>query len=152
MRFWAQRGQNAPLHKVDFTDAPAEEGAMIQTLLYVALGGALGASARYMTNVAVMRFIGPGFPWGTLVVNVLGSALMGALVVLLAQKDATRLAPFLMTGLLGGFTTFSAFSLDALTLWERGQSGVAAAYVAGSVVLSLVGIALGMAAARGMFS
>ncbi|MGB7261763.1 MAG: fluoride efflux transporter CrcB [Albidovulum sp.] len=125
---------------------------MIQTLLYVALGGALGASARYMTNVAVMRFIGPGFPWGTLVVNVLGSALMGALVVLLAQKDATRLAPFLMTGLLGGFTTFSAFSLDALTLWERGQSGVAAAYVAGSVVLSLVGIALGMAAARGMFS
>ncbi|MGB3178464.1 MAG: fluoride efflux transporter CrcB [Albidovulum sp.] len=125
---------------------------MIQTLLYVALGGALGASARYMTNVVVMRFIGPGFPWGTLVVNVLGSALMGALVVLLAQKDATRLGPFLMTGLLGGFTTFSAFSLDALTLWERGQSGVAAAYVAGSVVLSLVGIALGMAAARGMFS
>ncbi|MGB5836925.1 MAG: fluoride efflux transporter CrcB, partial [Albidovulum sp.] len=121
-------------------------------LLYVALGGALGASARYMTNVVVMRFIGPGFPWGTLVVNVLGSALMGALVVLLAQKDATRLGPFLMTGLLGGFTTFSAFSLDALTLWERGQSGVAAAYVAGSVVLSLVGIALGMAAARGMFS
>jgi CrcB protein len=125
---------------------------MIQTLLQVALGGALGASARYMTNVAAMRLIGPGFPWGTVVANVLGSFLMGVLVVALAHKDATRMAPFLMTGLLGGFTTFSAFSLDALTIWERGQTGLAAAYVLGSVILSLVAIVVGMAAARGVFA
>ena len=125
---------------------------MIQTLFQVALGGALGASARYMTNVAAMRLIGPGFPWGTVVANVLGSFLMGCLVVVLAHKDATRMAPFLMTGLLGGFTTFSAFSLDALTIWERGQTGLAAAYVLGSVILSLVAIVAGMAAARGVFA
>lgn len=121
---------------------------MIQTLLQVALGGALGASARYLTNVTAMRVIGPGFPWATITVNVLGSFIMGALVVVLAHKDATRLAPFLMTGVLGGFTTFSAFSLDALTLWERGQPGLAATYVAGSVILALSGIVAGMAAAR----
>ena len=77
---------------------------------------------------------------------------MGAIVVVLAHKDATRMAPFLMTGVLGGFTTFSAFSLDALTLWERGQSALAATYVAGSVILSLAGIVAGMAAARGLFA
>ncbi|MBC7143407.1 MAG: fluoride efflux transporter CrcB [Rhodobacteraceae bacterium] len=125
---------------------------MIQTLLQVALGGALGASARYMTNVAAMRLAGPGFPWGTVAVNVAGSFLMGVIVVVLAHKDATRMAPFLMTGALGGFTTFSAFSLDALTLWERGQTTFAAAYVAGSVILSLAAIVAGMAAARGIFA
>ncbi|MCB2116913.1 MAG: fluoride efflux transporter CrcB [Rhodobacteraceae bacterium] len=125
---------------------------MIQTLLQVALGGALGASARYLVNVSAIRLLGPGFPWATLLVNVAGSFLMGALVVVLAHKDATRLAPLLMTGVLGGFTTFSAFSLDALTLWERGQTGPATLYVVGSVVLSLVAIALGMAAARGAFA
>ena len=125
---------------------------MIQTLLQVAFGGALGASARYLANTAAMRLLGPGFPWATVFVNVLGSFLMGVLVVALAHKDATRLAPLLMTGVLGGFTTFSAFSLDTLTLWERGQGGLAALYVAGSVVLSLVAIALGMAAARGILA
>lgn len=125
---------------------------MIQSLLQVALGGALGASARYMTNVAAMRLVGPGFPWATVAVNVFGSFLMGALVVVLAHKDGTRLAPFLMTGLLGGFTTFSAFSLDALTLWERGQTALASAYVLGSVIASLAAIVAGMAAARGLFA
>ena len=125
---------------------------MIQSLLQVALGGALGASARYMTNVAAMRLVGPGFPWATVAVNVVGSFLMGALVVVLAHKDGTRLAPFLMTGLLGGFTTFSAFSLDALTLWERGQTALASAYVLGSVIASLAAIVAGMAAARGLFA
>jgi len=125
---------------------------MVQTLLQVALGGALGASGRYRTNVATRRLIGPGCPWATVVVTILGSFLMGALVVTLAHKDATRLAPFLMTGVLGGFTTFSAFSLDALTLWERGQTGLAATYVIGSVVLALAGIVGGMAAARAVFA
>ncbi|MCB2128649.1 MAG: fluoride efflux transporter CrcB [Rhodobacteraceae bacterium] len=125
---------------------------MIQTLLQVALGGAIGASGRYLTNVAAMRLIGPGFPWGTVAVNILGSFLMGVVVVALAHRDATRLAPFLMTGILGGFTTFSAFSLDALTLWERGQTTLGAAYVLGSVVLSLGAIVAGMAVARAVLT
>jgi len=106
---------------------------MLTNLIQVAIGGALGASARYLTSVAAMRFLGPGFPWATLTVNVLGSFLMGALVVAMAHLGGTRLAPLLMTGLLGGFTTFSAFSLDVLTLWERGQTVQAGLYVAASV-------------------
>ena len=124
---------------------------MIHTLWQVALGGALGASARYLTGVATMRLIGPGFPWGTLAVNVAGSFLMGVLVVVLAHKDATRLAPLLMTGVLGGFTTFSAFSLDTITLIERGQTMLAGFYIAASVVLSLGAIVLAMLMTRGVF-
>ena len=124
---------------------------MTKTLVQVALGGALGASVRYLVNVATMRLAGPGFPWATVIVNVAGSFLMGMLVVALAKTSGTRHAPFLMTGLLGGFTTFSAFSLDTLTLYERGQPGVAAAYVAGSVVLSLAAIVAGIHAARGIW-
>lgn len=125
---------------------------MIQNLLHVALGGALGASARYLTNVGAMRLIGPGFPWGTVIVNVLGSFVMGVLVVVLAEFGGNRLAPLLMTGILGGFTTFSAFSLDAVTLWERGQPEVAMGYVLGSVVLSLAALVAGLAMARGAFA
>ena len=124
---------------------------MIHTLWQVALGGALGASARYLTGVATMRLIGPGFPWGTLAVNVAGSFLMGVLVVVLAHKDATRLAPLLMTGVLGGFTTFSAFSLDTITLIERGQTMQAGFYIAASVILSLGAIVLAMLMTRGVF-
>ena len=122
---------------------------MLTSLLHVALGGALGASARYLVGVGAVRLLGHGFPWATLVVNVLGSLAMGALVVLLAQKDATRLAPLLMTGLLGGFTTFSAFSLDAVTLYERGQVGAAAGYVAVSVVFSIGALFAGMTLMKG---
>lgn len=123
---------------------------MIQTLSYVALGGAVGASARYLTGAAALRLMGPGFPWGTLVVNVLGSFLMGVLVVALAQLQTTRLSPFLMTGLLGGFTTFSAFSLDAVSLWERGAVAQAVSYVAASVVLSLTALVAGLFLARSL--
>ena len=122
---------------------------MLTSLLHVALGGALGASARYLVGVGAVRLLGHGFPWATLVVNVLGSLAMGALVVLLAQKDATRLAPLLMTGLLGGFTTFSAFSLDVVTLYERGQVGAAAGYVAVSVVFSIGALFAGMTLMKG---
>ncbi|APX90165.1 protein CrcB [Brevirhabdus pacifica] len=124
---------------------------MIWTLLQVATGGALGAVARYLTGVATLRLAGPGFPWGTLAVNIAGSFLMGVLVVWLAAKGGNRFSPFLMTGILGGFTTFSAFSLDALTLWERGDVQTALIYVAASVILSLMAIAGGLAAARGVF-
>ncbi len=123
---------------------------MIQTLAYVALGGAVGASARYLTGVAAIRVMGPGFPWGTLTVNVVGSFVMGAVVVLLAHLSATRFAPLLMTGVLGGFTTFSAFSLDAVTLWERGAVTQAAVYTGASVVLSLTALVAGLALARAL--
>jgi len=123
---------------------------MIHTLWQVALGGALGALARYLTGVVALRVMGPGFPWGTLAVNVLGAFAMGMLVVALAHKDATRLAPFLMTGVLGGFTTFSAFSLDAVAMMERGQVLLAGFYVAASVVLSLGAIMMAMSLTRGV--
>ncbi|MBZ4689971.1 MAG: crcB [Cereibacter sp.] len=123
---------------------------MIMTLPQVALGGAIGASLRYLTNVAAMRAFGPGFPVATVVVNVLGSFLMGVLVVALAEKGGMRFAPLLMTGMLGGFTTFSAFSLDAVTLYERGQIALAGGYVLGSVILSLAALVAGMAITRGL--
>ena len=122
---------------------------MMTTLLQVALGGALGASGRYLTGVAASRLMGPGFPWGTLTVNILGSFVMGVIVVVLGHYSANRFAPFLMTGILGGFTTFSAFSLDAVTLWERGQVSVAALYVGASVLLSLAALFAGLVFARG---
>ncbi len=121
---------------------------MWPTLLQVALGGALGATGRYLTGVAVARVIGHGFPWGTLTVNVVGSFLMGILMVALAQSGGTKFAPFLVTGVLGGFTTFSAFSLDTVALYERGQVGAAAAYVLASIVLSLAGIGMGLLVSR----
>ena len=123
---------------------------MIQTLLHVALGGAIGASGRYLTGVAATRVFGTGFPWGTLIVNVVGSFLMGVIVVALAHLSATRFGPFLMTGVLGGFTTFSAFSLDAVTLWERGAVLPAVAYLAGSVILSLAALVAGLLLARSL--
>ena len=121
---------------------------MFATLLQVALGGAIGSAARYLTNVGAARLFGAGFPWGTIIVNVAGSFLMGLLVALLAQRDAMRLVPFLMTGILGGFTTFSAFSLDAVKLWQGGEPTAAAAYVVFSVLLSIAALMLGMALFR----
>ncbi len=125
---------------------------MNHTLLQVAIGGAVGASLRYLTGRLAVHVMGHGFPWGTLAVNIIGSFAMGVLVVVLAHKDATRLAPFLMTGILGGFTTFSAFSLDAITLYERGQVAMAAAYAAASVLLALAAMVAGLAAARWMMT
>lgn len=116
-------------------------------LIQTALGGAIGASLRYLTGKAALRLLGPGFPWGTLTVNILGSFAMGLLVVLLAERGM-RAAPFLLTGVLGGFTTFSAFSLDLATLIERGQSPLAAGYALASVALSLVALFAGLFLAR----
>ena len=124
---------------------------MMMTFLSVALGGAIGASARFAVNLAAARLFGMGFPVGTLCVNVLGSFAMGVLAVLLLDR-ASPLAPFLLTGVLGGFTTFSAFSLDAAKLWEAGQSVSAAGYVLGSVIIALAALVAGMAFARGIFA
>lgn len=123
---------------------------MIWTLLQVALGGALGAVARFLTVHAALRAFGPAFPWGTLVVNVSGSFAMGLLFVWLEMRGMMRLAPVLMTGVLGGFTTFSAFSLDVVRLWDIGAQGQAAAYATASVLLSVLGLWVGVAMMRGI--
>lgn len=126
---------------------------MISTLSLVALGGAIGAACRYLVGVGVHRAVGMSeFPVAILTVNVVGSLLMGVFVVAAAQKGLTHLSPFVMTGLLGGFTTFSAFSLETVTLIERGQIAAAGAYVALSVGLSVVGLMLGLWIARGVFA
>ena len=114
---------------------------MIWILTQVAVGGALGSVLRFVTVSLV------GGPVATFAVNVLGSLVMGVLAVTLASR--AQLSPLLMTGILGGFTTFSAFSLDALKLYEGGQTGHALIYIAGSVLLSLAAVALGAALTRG---
>ena len=121
---------------------------MKHTFLQVALGGALGSMMRYFVNIGARRWLGPDYPWATLMVNVVGSFLMGVIVVVLARKGGNHLAPFLMTGILGGFNNFSAFSLDTMTLWERGEALAASAYVLASVALSLAAIIAGLATAR----
>ena len=117
---------------------------MILTLTQVAIGGAIGSVLRYLSVAGI------GAPLGVLLVNVLGSFAMGVLFVVLASR--TSLSPLLMTGVLGGFTTFSAFSLDALKLWQAGETLQAGLYVLASVILSLVAVALGAALARGAFA
>ena len=113
------------------------------TFFYVALGGAIGATLRYLTALVVV------FPFGTLLVNVVGSFLIGLAFVHLTTRGMDRAMLFGVSGLLGGFTTFSAFSLDALKLVEKGQWGMAGAYVAGTVILSLTAVFLGVFLARG---
>jgi CrcB protein len=115
---------------------------MSQTLSFIALGGAIGSVLRHLLVTAI------GAPWGVAAVNVLGSFAIGVLFVLLDTRTGWQL--FLMTGLLGGFTTFSAFSLDTLKLVEQGHSLQAALYVVVSVALSLIAVALGVALSRGI--
>jgi CrcB protein len=120
-------------------------------LLIVAGGGALGASARHLTNLAALRIVGPGFPAGTLIVNLLGSFAMGLLVALLARRvggTSNEIRLFLATGFLGGFTTFSAFSLDFALMWERGDHTLGAAYLLASVILSILALFGGLLLVR----
>lgn len=126
---------------------------MFGSLISVALGGALGASLRYLFGVGLFRIVGPtSFPIAIVAVNIIGSFLMGVFVVVAAQRGLTHLSPLVMTGLLGGFTTFSAFSLEAVTLYERGDLAQAALYVGLSVVLSILGLMAGLAVARAAFA
>ncbi len=118
---------------------------------WVFLGGGIGSALRYGVGRAALALVGPDFPAGTLAVNVIGCTLMGVLIEWLALRDtgvdiATKL--FLTTGVLGGFTTFSAFALDAAALWERGPATTAVLYVLASVVLSIAGLFGGMAILR----
>ena len=121
--------------------------------LSVAAGGALGAVLRWLVGALALRLLGPGLPFGTLAVNLLGAFAMGLAAALLLERAgpaAARLAPFLMTGVLGGFTTFSAFALEALTLIERGRAGLALLYMAGSVGLAVLALWAGLALARAL--
>ncbi|TGN68442.1 CrcB family protein [Paracoccus liaowanqingii] len=119
--------------------------------LQVAIGGALGSVCRY----GIYRLVPPHWAsvgLATGLVNVLGSFAMGLLAALLAHRLGHAWAPLLLTGLLGGFTTFSAFSLDTLAMWERGQGMIALTYVAGSVLLSLAAVMAGLALGRGIWA
>lgn len=126
---------------------------MLGSLLSVAAGGAIGASLRFLAGVGIVRLFGQtGFPVAIISVNVVGSFLMGVFVVVAAQRGLTYLSPFVMTGVLGGFTTFSAFSLEAVTLYERGAVGQAALYVAVSVGASIAALVAGLVVARSFVS
>ena len=118
--------------------------------LIVFLGGGLGSALRHGINHLSARTLGTEFPYGTLIINVSGSLVMGLIAGYLAFKgDASQhWRLFLMTGILGGYTTFSAFSLDAALLYERGAMGLAALYVLASVILSIAGLFAGLALVR----
>lgn len=120
--------------------------------LLVAIGGAAGASMRHLVGLMALRAFGSGFPYGTLICNVAGSFLMGLLIELLALRfnASTEVRLLLTTGLLGGFTTFSTFSLDVVLLTERGQMGLALFYVAMSLAGAIVALFAGLSAARAL--
>ena len=122
----------------------------MRLLLLAAAGGAIGSAARYLVNVGALRAWGPAFPWSTLIVNAVGCLLMGLLAEGITTRfdSAPALRTFLMTGILGGFTTFSAFSLDFATLLERKAQLSAGLYLGASVGLSLLGVFVGIALAR----
>lgn len=121
-------------------------------MLLVAIGGALGSVCRYLVGLWALRQFGPNFPWGTLTVNVAGSFAIGLLAELIVRRyDASPEMRFLLiTGVLGGFTTFSAFSLDVITLFERGAALAGATYVLASVAISLGAVFAGLALGRAM--
>lgn len=125
---------------------------MVSGYLIVFIGGGLGAALRHGVNRASLAYLGPAFPYGTLIVNIVGGLLMGVLAELFLVKGggSQEFRLFLTTGLLGGFTTFSAFSLDAALMWQRSDYATLGTYVAASVLLSIGALFLGMAAVRGL--
>ena len=122
----------------------------MQVVFAIAAGGAVGALARHFLNSGVAHFMGTSFPWGIFVANILGSFLMGVMISTFAHlgNPSQALRAFLTIGMLGAFTTFSTFSLDSVTLIERGSYGPAAFYIIGSVALALAGLVAGMALMR----
>jgi CrcB protein len=127
----------------------------LNVYLLIGLGGGLGAAARHGVNRAALLLVGPNYPAGTLTVNVAGCLVMGVLAGWFAfrgEASSESLRLFLTTGVLGGFTTFSAFALDAAVMWERHDTAQALTYVAVSVLGSIIALFAGMAAARAMIS
>lgn len=121
------------------------------SLSLVMLGGALGAAARYLVGQAITGWLGPNYPWGTLAVNLIGGLAMGALVGMLARMAAAEQARlFLAVGVLGGFTTFSAFSLELVTMLERGAMLTAFGYAIASVLGAVLALFAGLAMTRGL--
>ncbi len=118
----------------------------MKNLILIALGGGTGAVCRHLVSIAGLRLLGPVFPWGTVTVNILGSLLMGIFVEVLAQRlnASPELRYLIATGFLGGFTTFSTFSLDVAVLWERGEPIATVAYVLVSLVLSVSALFAGL--------
>ncbi len=118
-------------------------------LFPVMIGGALGAGARHLVGAAMLARLGPGFPWWTLSINIAGSLAMGLLIASLARSGGSEAARlFFGVGVLGGFTTFSAFSMEFWTLFERGESAQAFAYVAASVIGAIAACGLGLLVMR----
>lgn len=129
----------------------------MRLLLLACLGGAIGSGLRYLLALGCATALGTRYPWATLVANTTGSLAMGVLAGWLVSRtlagaDTVALRAFLATGILGGFTTFSAFSLDVATLVERGDMGAAAGYAAASVGLSIAAVFAGLWLARGVWS
>jgi CrcB protein len=126
----------------------------MRLLLLATLGGGIGAGARYLVQSAMMRSLGAGFPWWTFAINIAGSFLMGVVVTIVAQRldNSPEVRTFLATGILGGFTTFSAFSLDAANLIDGKQPTAAAVYVVGSVIFSILGLYAGLAITKAVVS
>lgn len=120
--------------------------------LLVFVGGGIGAALRHAVNRGALALLGPPFPFGTLIVNVLGSFLMGVLAAALVARGETdqSMRLFLGTGVLGGFTTFSAFSLDAVLMWKKAEWLSLGGYVIGSLALSVAALLIGMFAARSL--
>ncbi len=127
---------------------------MLTGIVAVAAGGAVGSVARYLVTLAAARWLGAGFPWGTLAVNVAGSFAMGVVIAWIAARmhGSADLRLLLATGFLGGFTTFSAFSLDFATLVERRETLQAFGYAGASVALSLAAVFAGLSLARALWS
>ncbi|UHS56541.1 fluoride efflux transporter CrcB [Agrobacterium vaccinii] len=119
----------------------------------VAIGGAIGSVARYLVGIWGVKLMGPNFPWGTITVNVVGAFFIGLMVEVVARRfDASsEVRVFIVTGILGGFTTWSSFTLDTVVLFERGDLGLAAVYLLASLVVSFAAIFAGLALGRALF-
>ena len=126
----------------------------MKTLLYVALGGALGASGRYAIGLVALHYTNGNFYWGTIFVNIVGSILLGAIAAILhtAWAPSQEIQKFLIVGLLGGFTTFSAFSFEIVDLFEKDRIVFAVAYTVCSVFLSVLGLFAGLRLTRALFA
>ena len=126
----------------------------MRLLMLATVGGAIGAGARHLVNVGFARLLGPHFPWSTVFVNIFGSLVMGLLLetLVLRLNGSVDLRTFLATGILGGFTTFSSFSMDAVNLIQRGDMASAALYIGGSVMLSILGLYAGLNLARAVLA
>lgn len=125
----------------------------MNSMLLVAAGGAVGSVFRYLVGIWVVRLFGPAFPWGTLAINVVGSFVIGLLAEMIARRfgGSTEMRLLLVTGLCGGFTTFSSFSLEFVALVERGAMPLAVSYLVASVVLSISATFLGLFIGRMAF-